>query len=240
MSVSLLKKAVAVGLLVSTSSSWAAIALDRTRVIFPGSEKSVALTISNENQEKPYLAQAWLENEQGQKITSPLLATPPMQRVEPGSKSIIRIDKTAAVASLPQDRESFLWFNVREIPPRSDRPNVMQIALQTRVKLFYRPAAIMPEKFSHWDDQLVLHRLADGYNVENPTPYYVTVLAVTGAEKETVAKEFKPVMIAPKSTAKIKSKTFSVPYITTINDFGGRPVTGYLCSGDTCRAKTRA
>lgn len=34
------------------------------------------------------------------------------------------------------------WFNLREIPPRNDKPNVLTLALQTRLKIFWRPASI--------------------------------------------------------------------------------------------------
>ena len=53
--------------------SQAAVSLDRTRVIFIGGEKSVSLSISNQNAQLPYLAQGWIENEQGEKITSPMV-----------------------------------------------------------------------------------------------------------------------------------------------------------------------
>lgn len=65
----------------------AAIALDRTRVIFDGSQKSVSLNISNQNKQLPYLAQGWIEDEQGNKIQSPLTVLPPVQRIEPGKPS---------------------------------------------------------------------------------------------------------------------------------------------------------
>lgn len=44
----------------------AAIALDRTRIIYNGQDKSISLNISNENKTLPHLAQAWIENEQQQ------------------------------------------------------------------------------------------------------------------------------------------------------------------------------
>ncbi len=183
---------------------------------------------------KPYLAQSWLENAKGEKIETPFMVVPALQRVEAGNKSLVRINDVAA-ASLPQDRESVFWFNIREIPPKSDTPNVLQVALQTRIKLFYRPAAIVPDKFTRWDDQLILHPASGGYRVENPTPYYMTVISITGGEKESVDKDFKAVMIDPKSEVMIKSKTFSTPYVTTINDFGGKPRIPYRCSGDVCK-----
>lgn len=69
----------------------AAIALDRTRVIFDGSQKSVSLNISNQNKQLPYLAQGWIEDEQGNKIQSPLTVLPPVQRIEPGKPSQVKI-----------------------------------------------------------------------------------------------------------------------------------------------------
>ncbi|WP_240648195.1 fimbria/pilus periplasmic chaperone, partial [Serratia marcescens] len=84
----------------------AAIALDRTRVIFDGSEKSVSLNISNQNKQLPYLAQGWLEDEKGNKIQSPLAVLPPVQRVEPGKPSQVKIQALPATKQLPQDRES--------------------------------------------------------------------------------------------------------------------------------------
>nr|ULG15865.1 SefD [Serratia proteamaculans]ULG19120.1 SefD [Serratia proteamaculans] len=214
----------------------AAIALDRTRAIFPGTEKAISLNISNENKKQPYLAQAWLENSRGEKINSPFAVAPPLQRVEAGKKSVIRVTATPEAKALPQDRESVFYFSVREIPPRSDKPNVMQVALQTKIKLFYRPESIIPEKMTRWDDQLVLHKTGNGYRVENPTPYYMTVIGITGAEKQAVAKDFEAIMIEPKSSVNIKSQTFPAPYVTTINDFGGKPTLALRCSGDICRA----
>lgn len=214
----------------------AAIALDRTRAVFPGAEKSIALNIANESSRKPYLAQAWLEDAQGKKITSPLMVTPAVQRLEPKQKSVIRVNALPEAASLPQDRESLFYFVVREIPPKSERPNVMQLALQTRIKLFYRPKAIMPERYSRQDDKLILHRVAGGYRVENPTPYYMTVLGVSGGPGLPVAKEFEAITLAPRSSETVRSGTYTAPYVTTVNDFGGRPGLTFRCQGDVCRA----
>lgn len=224
------------GLTIFPGAGNAAIALDRIRAIFPGSEKSISLSISNENQQKPYLAQAWLEDQRGQKIDSPFVIVPPLQRLGPGKKSAIRINALPAVSSLPQDRESVFWLNVREVPPKSDKANVMQVALQTRIKMFYRPAAIIPEKYTHWEDQLTFRRTGGGYLIDNPTPYYVTVISITGGQKEKISKEFQPVMIAPKSSQQVKSKHYSTLWVMTINDFGGKPQTQYPCAKDVCRA----
>ncbi|HGM5493181.1 TPA: fimbria/pilus periplasmic chaperone [Serratia fonticola] len=233
---SLLKKiALVCAITLTSSAAQAAIALDRTRVIFDGQNKSISLNISNENKQLPYLAQAWVEDPQQQKITGPLVVTPPVQRVEPGARSMVRIAATPEIAKLPQDRESLFYFNLREIPPRSEKPNVMQIALQTKVKLFYRPQAIAPKMGEVWQEQIVLHKTAQGYRVENPTPYYITVIGIKGSADGKVADDFNPVMVAPKSSAEMKSATFTSPTLIFINDYGGRPELSFSCGGERCQ-----
>lgn len=223
-----------------TPAAQGAVALDRTRAIYPGGEKGLVMNISNDSSQKPYLAQAWLEDERGNPLRDYLMVTPPMQRLEPAQKSVVRVSALPSAASLPQDRESLFYFSVREVPPKSDRPNVLQLALQTKIKLFYRPAAITPERFSRQDDKLILHKVSGGFRVENPTPYYMTVLGITGGLTQSVAKDFKPVMIAPKSSATVHSQVFAKPHLITINDFGGKPVLPFVCQGDVCRADAAA
>ena len=103
------------GLMIAQQAS-AAIALDRTRVIYNGGEKSISLNISNENKNLPYLAQAWMEDAQGTKITSPLTVLPPVQRVEPGAKSQVKMQAAPAVAALPGSRDAVLFQPARNPP----------------------------------------------------------------------------------------------------------------------------
>lgn len=232
----IIKSTVLLSLVFCNFSANSAIALDRTRAIYPGDAKAIIVNISNDNKKQPYLAQAWLENEAGEKINSPFVVSPPLQRVEPGKKSVLKISKTPDAKLLPQDRESVFYFNVREIPPRSDKPNVMQLALQTKIKLFYRPESIIPEKNTRWDNKLVLYKVNGGYKIENPTPYYMTVIGIGGADISSSDKHFTPQMIKPKSSAIFKTKVLAKPYVRTINDFGGKPKLGFTCNGDRCVA----
>jgi P pilus assembly chaperone PapD len=219
-----------------------AIALDRTRVIFDGGQKSESLNVTNENKKLPYLAQGWLENEKGEKITSPLIVLPPVQRVEPGARSQLKIQGLPAANALPQDRESLFYFNLREIPPRTDVPNVLQIALQTRIKLFYRPKAIMKsaaEMETPWQLDVKLVRHGDKYQIINPTPYYVTIIDASRSLTGKTAAGFAALMIAPKSQDTLKSSAAELgdsPVLTYINDYGGRPQLQFHCSALTCKA----
>lgn len=231
-------------LLVTTmvaQSAHAAIALDRTRVIFDGSHTSQSLNISNQNKTLPYLAQAWVEDAQGHKIESPLTALPPLQRVEPGAKSQVKLQLTGSATPLPADRESLFYFNLREIPPKSNKPNTLQLALQTRVKLFYRPTALFvaPNDANIPQKKLTLTRAGSHWRLNNPTGYYVTVIqAAAGPNDTNSIPGFKVVMVPPKDSVVLGGSTEALgihPVLTWINDYGGRPQLIFSCSGSTCK-----
>ncbi|MBB1200815.1 molecular chaperone [Enterobacteriaceae bacterium 89] len=230
--------AVSVSTLTAVSSARAAIALDRTRVIFPGNENSVSLSVSNENPQLPYLAQSWIENAQGEKVSGPMVILPPVQRVEAGAKTAVKIQSTGAMNALPQDRETLFYFNLREIPPRSSKSNALQIALQTKIKLFYRPAGLLkPASATPWQNDLTLVRQGDKYSVHNPTPYYVTISEAMAKGSHPVDK-FAAVMVAPKSDASLGVNAATLggsPELTYINDYGGRQTLTFSCQGAGCK-----
>ena len=73
----------------------AGVSLDRTRVIITEKEASSSANLSNTSPDIPFLAQSWVEDEKGNKITSPLIVLPPLQRINGGQKGIARVTKTA-------------------------------------------------------------------------------------------------------------------------------------------------
>lgn len=224
----------------SLQEAQGAVALDRTRIIFDGAEKSISLNISNENKQLPYLAQGWIEDVKGNKVTSPMMVLPPLQRLEPGAKSQLKIQSKSEINALPQNRETLYYFNLREIPPRSSKPNTLQLALQTRVKLFFRPKALAyVEGMTPWQEQLTLTKLGDKYQVNNPTGYYVTIIDANNKPKTAGDGHFVPVMVAPKSSETLNQGANilgGAPVLTYINDFGGRPQLQFNCSGSSCKA----
>lgn len=123
-------------LLGTAFTTHAAINLDRTRIVFPESDKASSLKVDNQSKALPYLALSWIEDEKGRKEDTHFMALPPIQRLEAGSASQVRIVKQAATSQLPKDRESLFYFNLREVPPKSssasDERSVMQIAMQSR------------------------------------------------------------------------------------------------------------
>ncbi|KOC89320.1 molecular chaperone [Winslowiella iniecta] len=223
-------------------SSWAyaAIALDRTRIIMDAENRSVSLQITNENNQLPYLAQGWIEDQQNNKIKGPLTVLPPVQRIEAGDKSQIKVQSLPGVDLLAQDKETLFYFNLREIPPRSDKPNTLQIALQTRIKLFWRPTAL---KLSSADynnpvqQKVTLTRIGDKYRINNPTGYYITFVEASDRQGGKPISAFKPTMIAPKENQMMDIPAGTMgrsPVLKYVNDFGGRSLLVFQCGATTC------
>ncbi len=227
-------------------SAHAAVGLDRTRVIFDGGKDATSVNITNNNTQLPYLAQGWIEDEAGKKITTPLIVLPPVQRLEPGKQSQVKVQALPAAKLLPQDRETVYYFNLREIPPRSDKSNTLQIALQTRIKLFYRPQAIEPSQqdlSNPWQEKLTLTREGERYQVNNPTPYYVTLVDARSSKEGKTLAGFEPVMVPPKGSLTLGPTARDLgtsPYLTYVNDYGGRPRLAFTCRGDTCNVSSQA
>ncbi|MFB0713449.1 molecular chaperone [Buttiauxella noackiae] len=223
------------------NTAFAGISLDRTRIIVKGDEKSASANLTNTNSDIPFLAQSWVEDANGKKITEPLLVLPPLQRIDGGQKGVIRVTKTDGINALPQDRESLFYLNVREIPPKPDKPNILQLAMQSRIKLFYRPAGIVPENNEEvWQDQVIYHKQGNKMLAENPTPFYITLIGLTrnitkeGGEKLT---DFNGVMIPPKSSINFPLIASNIEHFAVmyVNDYGGHPERLYRCAGDVCK-----
>ena len=224
------------------NASWAGIALDRTRLIITGDARSVSANLTNTSPSIPFLAQSWVEDANGTKITSPLMVLPPLQRINGGQKGIARVTKTSGINALPQDRESLFYLNVREIPPKPDKPNVLQLAMQSRIKLFYRPTAIVPETpGAVWQNQLVFHKQGQRWSVDNPTPYFVTLIGLSRkpeAQGGGRLTDFPGIMVSPKSSLDFSVTDGSVSQFSMmyVNDFGGHPELKFSCTGNVCKA----
>ncbi|MDF3081004.1 fimbrial biogenesis chaperone [Burkholderia sola] len=216
----------------------AAIVPDRTRVIFNEGEQAAIVTITNKSATYPYLVQSWLEDAKGNKTTSPLMVVPPLQRIEANERNVLRIAKLPGT-ELPADRETVFYLNIREVPPKTDTPNTLQIALHTQMKLFYRPKAVQPARDEDWTLPMTLRVDAAAHKLvfDNPTPYHVTVVDVSaGAQKTPVPID--PVMVSPMSTADVpfKAATPATLFVTHIDDYGGQVAVEYACDAGACKS----
>ncbi|WP_369311261.1 molecular chaperone [Providencia rettgeri] len=217
------------------STAEAAVSIDRTRVIVYADDNSSPVNVINHSKKLPYLVQTWLENEKEEKINSPLTALPPLQRVEKDTTVQVRIVPLPEAAKLPQDRESLFYFNLQEIPPKSDKQNAIQFALRLKIKLFYRPTELKALAENVWQEKLELIPSAQGLKLVNPTPFYI-VIPVIISDKTSLLAEDESVTLKPKSdellpNIKPKSQKIQVQYI---NDYGAYVKLDYTCTVTVC------
>jgi fimbrial chaperone protein len=204
-------------LMLPSMASQAGIQVIGTRVIFNGEKKEASLPVDN-NGTRPFLVQAWIDDgkdlgEPPKENTTPFFVTPPLSRLDGGKKNILRVLRVGEMA-LPTDRESIFWMNVKEIPEVAKEQNVLQIAMRTRIKLFYRPEGLA-DKFNPQEayskltwDLVKSHSASENEKkiepgkdkksfsllVKNPTPYYITIIGVKINGKEELPSAS---MVAP-------------------------------------------
>ncbi len=105
-------------------SAQASVTPDRTRLIFNESDKSISVTLRNNDPKNrlEFLAESWIEDEKGNKISSPLTVLPPVQRIDSMMNGQVKVQGMPDINKLPADRESLFYFNVRDIPAKSTKP----------------------------------------------------------------------------------------------------------------------
>ncbi|EPQ9512870.1 TPA: fimbria/pilus periplasmic chaperone [Salmonella enterica subsp. enterica serovar Heidelberg] len=207
----------AILLSVSLNYASAGVALGATRVIYPAGQKQVQLAVTNNDDNSTYLIQSWIENAQGQKYGK-FVITPPLFAMQGKKENTLRIiDSTNS--QLPQDRESLFWLNVKAIPAMNKSnlsENTLQLAIVSRIKLYYRPAAltIAPEEAP---EKLSFHLHGVSLTLNNPTPYYLTV-----TELKAGTHPLENALVPPMGSTSVNFPSGAGNSITyrTINDYG--------------------
>jgi len=177
--------AVAATLSLYAAAAHASVVITGTRVVYPAQQSEVTVRLSNEA-DHPALVEAWVDTgdtkSTPENANAPFLITPPLFRMEPHKDQNLRIIYTQGARPLPADRESVFYLNVLEVPPKPTGSQAagrsyLQFAMQSRLKLFYRPANL-PGDVMKAPDQLRFTAQGTTLDVRNPTPYYVTIGSV--------------------------------------------------------------
>lgn len=212
----------------------AEIILHGTRVVYPAKAREVTLQISNDG-DKPALMQAWID-EGDVKATpdqskAPFMITPPVSRIEPTTSQSLRIVALPGAKQLDQNKETLLWLNVLDIPPKpkGDKvdalpENFLQLAVRSRIKFFYRPISLKSDA-NLAPEQLKWQRQGQSLRVHNPTPYHITMTTITqssGGQKVDLLP--KGLMLKPFSEEQIALGAGRIDQLSfiAINDYGGR------------------
>lgn len=196
----------------------AAFTLSGTRFIYDEGKKNISVEISNANKET-FGGQIWIDNTSQPATDVFFTPAPSFFKVAGGEKQIIRLLNINP--ALPQDRESLFWLNVQEIPPApKDGDNVLAIALNTQVKLIYRPKSLKDGR-----DKAEQKIQVIGSKLKNPTPYYFAVTAVTvNGQKIKLSSELdkKLSQMSPFTEVNIDRPLVGKVVIEAIDDYGAR------------------
>ncbi len=208
--------------------SSANVVIQTTRIIYPEGNKEVTAQLRN-NSAQDALVQSWLDdgdpNSTPETADVPFILTPPVAKIAGNGGQQLRIKLLDS--NLPKDRESVFYLNTLDIPPINEslqNQNIMQIAIRSRIKLFYRPKAL-PFSTSEIRSHVVLTKQdSNKAIINNDSPYYLNLLKV---KNDANAKNILPegLMIPPYSkqevslenTKLLNSKTAE---LTIINDYG--------------------
>jgi fimbrial chaperone protein len=209
-----------------THGALAGIVVGATRVILQEDRRESVVPVKNADSQ-PYVVQAWIDDGSARDgVKAPFFVTPPLSRLDPGKENLLRVMRVKH--ALPADRESMLWLNVKEIPAAPKQENVLQIAIQTRLKAFYRPQGLTG---SPADAPAALTwRIvpsSDGamLSVDNPTPYHVTFakIGIDAGVAEAVDLETAPPLQTTtyplRQVRAVPARPVALEF-STINDYG--------------------
>ncbi|MGF1778315.1 fimbria/pilus periplasmic chaperone [Vibrio nomapromontoriensis] len=152
----------------------AAFVLNTTRVVVSEKDKYVSFEVSNQGTEE-YGGQVWIENPVIPGSDGAFVAIPAFFRVGPGEKQIVRI--VNASRGLDGSKEHLYWLNVQEIPPKPKNKNVIQLAVRSKIKLFYRPLNLRDGR-KDVESEIFIGNTNAGYILRNDSPYFLSIVAI--------------------------------------------------------------
>ncbi|BAO62799.1 gram-negative pili assembly chaperone, N-terminal domain protein [Pseudomonas protegens Cab57] len=208
---------IASALLPLAPSAHAALKIEGTRLIYFGNDKEASIGVINQASEE-MLVQTWITGEDDDAGGDvPFAATEPLIRLTAGEYHRLRI--LYAGEGLPTDHESLFWLNIMEIPLKPEDPNSVQFAIRQRLKLLYRPPALLGGS-AEAVQQLVWRNENGRLTIYNPSAFHLSLVKLqTDSQALSDYLLLKP----------YESKTLSTPsplpkestlHFTEINDIG--------------------
>ena len=201
----------------SCFNAYSAFTLNGTRFIYDEGRKNISIEIKN-NSNKTYGGQVWVDNLNSDDVF--FVPAPNLFKIGGEEKQLIRL--LYVNDTLPKDRESLFWLNVQEIPPvaSNDEGNVLAVALNTQVKLIYRPK-VLAENREDAEKGLTY----SGSTLKNPTPYYFALTQVSVNNSPlSLSKEVEQSisLLAPFSEVNLQRPLSGKVTVEAIDDYGAR------------------
>ncbi len=165
--------------LMSYSLGHAGIIANTTRVIYQETDREQVLNLANTNA-YPILTQVWVDDGSANPNykQSPFVILPAIFRMNPNEIKSVRIIYN--LIDLPKDQESLNWINLYEIPAIEKtklEKDYLSIAMNTQMKIFFRPKNLKQMNLNEISQQLQFHLTAQNQiKLTNPTSYYISLI----------------------------------------------------------------
>lgn len=211
------------------TKSYADVTITGTRIIFPSNQNSITVQLNNPIS-TPALVQAWLDDGDPALIPAadkiPFILTPPLTTIEPKKGQMIRLI-SKDTSGLKTDRESLFWFNILDIPPNTtdaEGKNKLNIAVRSRIKLFYRPARLQISQDKAFNSVVFQYsNSTKTLKINNPSPYYLSFMSLAiNPDQQNIAYN-DVLMVEPYGSERINPKLNFIPTqikYGLINDYG--------------------
>lgn len=212
-------------MLILSGNAAANIVINGTRLIYHEENDSITVQLNN-NSQTSSLAQSWTDdgdiNATPENSHSPFYVYPPIVKIDGMQGQQLKIKKNNE--KLPDDRESVFYLSVLDIPAtpaNAKGKSVLQVALRSRIKLFYRPAGLTanPETVI---DNIQWKLNGDHLSVTNNSPYHFTIAAVNANDSShtwLAASEMIPPFSEKQLPLKNKPAARNAS-VTYVDDYG--------------------
>ncbi|TCM62727.1 P pilus assembly chaperone PapD [Acinetobacter calcoaceticus] len=210
----------------------AEVVIHGTRVVYLSDARETTVHISNQGLD-PALVQLWIDEGDSksspEQSNAPFFITPPISRIDADKSQSFRIIALPSVSALSQTQESIYWLNVLDIPAKPNKAqletgtkNYLQLAIRSRIKIFYRPAALQNQaadaaKKLQWSQQ------GSQLYIKNPTAFYITLQSIYEQKNLHQGELYRDgFMLPPYSDKKIDLNISQrgALFYSSINDYG--------------------
>ncbi len=212
-------------ILILSGNTYANIVINGTRLIYHEKNDSITVQMNN-NSQSSSLVQSWTDdgdiNATPENSNSPFYVYPPIIKIDGMQGQQLKIKKNNE--KLPDDRESLFYLSILDIPStpaNAKGKSVLQVAVRSRIKLFYRPSGLTVDPGTIIDN--IQWRLNGDYlSVTNNSPYHFTIAAVNANDSSRTwlaASEMIPPFSEKQLSLKNKlpARNASVTYV---DDYG--------------------
>lgn len=206
--------------IILSTYSYASIEINKDKFIFIESKNQEIIEIKN-NTTNDYFIQSWISHyDESNETELPFMITPPLFKIEKDENYSLKIFKTDEIEK--KDRETLYRINIKRIPLLSnsdENKNLLHISMNSVYNLIYRPISIEKGVKDAYKKIEFLKNKNNEFIVNNPTPYFITLLNVNSEGVVLIEKSKTIPPFKKYNTKKIIKKDGLIKW-KTIDQYG--------------------